>query len=229
MKAEFAFAGMNVLFDVVDLNQQLYRKLIIFNYSTIIFDIIEVKQHNEYQNPDIRLSRGVSDPVAIKDAKQSRQLEEIKYGLNDVFNTYYKAKLTGTIGKADVAKITNPSETNTTYYEPTTTIFDYIKDKLLVNITDRSEGDSLYTLLYTNRDTLPTILNRPDSIATLIEYSNTDAFIQFIRSKTTTATATATATGGSRRRKTLRLQARQKPGRRALTHKQVHHKEDENA
>ena len=34
-------------------------------------------------------------------------------------------------------------------------------------------------------------------------------------------------TGGSRR-KTLRLQARQKPGRRALSHKQVHHKENEN-
>ena len=36
------------------------------------------------------------------------------------------------------------------------------------------------------------------------------------------------ATGGSRR-KTLRLQARQKPGRRALSHKQIHHKENENA
>lgn len=36
------------------------------------------------------------------------------------------------------------------------------------------------------------------------------------------------ATGGSRR-KTLRLQARQKPGRRALSHKQVHHKENENS
>ena len=38
-----------------------------------------------------------------------------------------------------------------------------------------------------------------------------------------------TPTAGGNRRKTLRLQARQKPGRRALSHKQVHHKQNENA
>jgi len=40
---------------------------------------------------------------------------------------------------------------------------------------------------------------------------------------------TPTTGGGNRRRKTLRLQARQKPGRRALSHKQVHHEQNENA
>lgn len=60
------------------------------------------------------------------------------------------------------------------------------------------------------------------SAATIANAGALDAALS--KEKPTTATA-----GGNRRRKTLRLQARQKPGRRALSHKQVHHKQNENA
>jgi hypothetical protein len=86
-------------------------------------------------------------------------------------------------------------------YSPTYT---FITDAYL---TGKSENELLKIESVLAADSSKTITDSPALDAAL--------------SKTTT-------TGGSRR-KTLRLQARQKPGRRALTHKQVHHEQNENA
>jgi hypothetical protein len=91
-----------------------------------------------------------------------------------------------------------------------------IKETTLIKIA--SKGDEINSLM----DGTLVTSSEPGKSQFVYENMNT-------RTQTFIDIITRAEGGGSRRRKTLRLQARQKPGRRALSHKQVHHEQNENA
>ena len=160
----------------------------------------------------------------VEDIKKGKLLEKKKEELDAAFVPYIADdRLNTPIGVGTVER--RPGSIPKVNYPINTPISEYIYDNLLFTITSPEEGDTLLGYLKTKSDNLiPILADSKDAILAITPRSTAE-FIAFI----ITELGKIDLAGGSRRRKTLRLQARQKPGRRALSHKQVHHKEDENA
>ena len=152
-----------------------------------------------------------------------KKLERKKEELDTAFVPYVDDDRLKTPIDVDTVE-RRPGSIPKVYYPKNTPISEYIYDNLLFTITTPEEGDTLLNYLNTKSDNLIPILADSKAILAITPRSTTE-FLTFIIQEL----GKIGLAGGSRRRKTLRLQARQKPGRRALSHKQVHHKEDENA
>jgi len=170
------------------------------------------------------------------------ELEVTKRALIRMFNEKYANALQGTkVGKdkVDINLEGVRRDNMKPDYDKNKSISEYIKDVYLKNI-DVNQGNELYDLLDTteNVSTLTTAFTT-NSLDILNIDPSKDAvnnFLQHINYVVDPSSGVApvgiyrtTPLTGGNRRKTLRLQSRQKPGRRALSHKQVHHKEDEDA
>ena len=172
----------------------------------------------------------------------------IKAKLRAMFDTKYTPSLVAVTVGRDGVTAGVPGSTKEKTYNKDVPLSTYIKETFLDNIVNTEQGNELYALL-NNDDVVSEII---DSVTKYTrDFLNidptTDAtanFLTYFKFHTGSATGGPRIVppnsifrpdhleiegGGRRRRKTLRLQARQKPGRRALTHKQVHHEQNENA
>jgi hypothetical protein len=172
----------------------------------------------------------------------------IKAKLRAMFDTKYTPRLVAVTVGRDGVTAGVPGSTKEKTYNKDVPLSTYIKETFLDNIVNTEQGNELYALL--NNDGVVS-----EFIDSVTKYTRdflnidptTDAtanFLTYFKFHTGSATGGPRIVppnsifrpdhleiegGGRRRRKTLRLQARQKPGRRALSHKQVHHEQNENA
>jgi hypothetical protein len=189
-----------------------------------IVNILGVDAFTAFINPLTTLDNMITNPTTVDDIKNGKSLETKKEELDAAFIPYVADdRLKAPIGVDTVERPGGSAKNG--YYPKNTPLSEYIYDNLLFTITSPEEGDTLLNYLRTKSDNLIPILANNKAAILAITPRSTAEFIAFIIAEL----GKLGLAGGSRRRKTLRLQARQKPGRRALTHKQVHHKEDENA
>lgn len=189
-----------------------------------IVNILGVDAFTEYMNPLTTLDNMITNTKMVEDIKKGKLLEKKKEELDAAFVPYIADdRLNTHIGVGTVER--RPGSIPKVNYPINTPISEYIYDNLLFTITSPKEGDTLLEYLNTKRDNLIPILANNKAAILAITPRSTAEFTAFI----ITELGKIGLAGGSRRRKTLRLQARQKPGRRALTHKQVHHEQNENA
>jgi hypothetical protein len=172
-------------------------------------------------SPALILTALISESESLM---QGKSLEKKKEELDTAFIPYVADdRLKAPINDNTIARPGGSAKNG--FYPTNTPISEYIYDNLLFTITTPEEGDILLKYLTTKSDNLIPILANNIKAILYITPRSTVEFIAFIMLE---LGKLGLAGGSRRRRKTLRLQARQKPGRRALSHKQVHHKENEN-
>ena len=221
--------------------RRLYKTVdeYVAEYGSQIYNVIEVSTYTGYINPLTRLTSINNNPKQKDDMIRANQIEVVKSAIATLYYAQYQdERLTNAIGSG-VPKSGKSKPNGSKYTYPTdTSISEYVYHNLLMNLGDAAEGRKLIDILDNNASRVVPIL--ANNIPDILKLTRAAIYlIIFIKSRLDPpldldaeekkAAAVVTTGGGNRRRKTLRLQARQKPGRRALSHKQVHHKENENA
>jgi hypothetical protein len=219
----------------------------IAEYGSQIYNVIEVSTYRGTINPLTRLSTLNNDSSVKKSVIDGKKLEVMKARIAKLYyENYQDARLTNLIGRTDVPKSGKSKPNGSKYtYPANTSISEYIYNNLLMNFGTAEEGGKLLDILTDRASQVIPILakNIPNILNLKREASYLTIFIKqrltppldldeeekkLVAAGIIVPSVASGVLGGSRR-KTLRLQARQKPGRRALSHKQVHHKENENA
>jgi hypothetical protein len=225
--------------------RRLYRTVdeYVAEYGSQIYNVIEVSTYTGYINPLTRLTSINENPTQKDDMKRANQIEVVKSAIAKLYYEQYQdAQLITSIGPG-VPKSGKSKPNGSKYtYPADTSISEYVFNNLLMNFTSDTEGQKLLDILTDRASQVIPILaeNIPDILRLKREAIYLIIFIkQHLtpllelddKEKELDAAGITVPSGvlGGSRRKTLRLQARQKPGRRALSHKQVHHKENENA
>ena len=219
----------------------------IAEYGSQIYNVIEVSTYRGTINPLTRLNALNDDENVKRSVIDGKKLEVMKARIAKLYyENYQDARLINPIGRTDVPKSGKSKPNGSKYtYPADTSISEYIYNNLLMNFTSDTEGRKLLDIL-TNRASqvipilaknIPNILNlkREASYLTIFIKQRLTPPLDLDEEEKKLVAAgiivpsVASGVLGGSRRKTHRLQARQKPGRRALSHKQVHHKENENA
>ena len=229
--------------------RRLYKTVdaYIAEYGSQIYNVIEVSKYTGTINPLTRLNVIVGNESVKQSIIAGRNLEIMKARIAKLYyENYQDPTLATQIGRSDVPKSGKSKPNGSKYtYDSNTSISDYVFNNLLMTCENAEEGQKLLNILSDWRDQVISILT--NNIPDILRLKRAAIYlIIFIKQRlpkeegvldtheeelVTRGIYVPPAPGmlGGSRRKTLRLQARQKPGRRALSHKQVHHKEDKNA
>jgi len=234
--------------------RRLYKTVdaYIAEYGSQIYNVIEVSKYRGTINPLTRLNDINKNDAVKKSAIDGKKLEVMKARIAKLYYDFYQSneefgpRLATEIGRTDVLKSVKTKQNGSpNYYSSNTSISDYIYNNLLMNFPSDTEGQKLLEILTDRASQVIPIL--AGNITDILRLRREASFLTiFIKQHLTPrleldedekklladgiyVPSVASGVLGGSRRKTLRLQARQKPGRRALSHKQVHHKENENA